>query len=937
MQEELRNAVIAYTSNVAYQAVKPAVIAERLGLVGDAATELRKTIKKMIRADELEYGPNHLVLPIDPDHPSREGIVLVSNPEDMDDGEDFDVDDSDVNENTEQTTDSGDLVSSNDGLSNSERKRAERREKKKEKKKALSKYITGTFRRVGSGDGFVRPEGTPAAEGKDLDIYVHAKNSGDAASGDMVRIVLGGRGGPKGKREGKLADIVERATNQFVGTYFESGGMGMVRVDGRVFGEPVYVGDPGAKGAKEDDKVVLEMVRFPSHVHDGEGVITKILGEHGQPGVDTMAIKYEFGLPGEFPEDVIEDSRKQADAFNEEELAEDRRDLREEVVITIDPATARDFDDAISLKKIKSAHSEEDHWELGVHIADVSHFVQPKTPLDREAYDRATSVYLPDEVIPMLPEVISNNLASLQPDKVRYAMTALIEFTPDGLPIGCEVFKSAIKSRRRFTYEEVDQYLNEKELVKHKEYKASETTVSETLAPEVDELLGNMFSLAMALRKRRFERGSLELHMPEVKVDLDDDGRVCGASVSKNTESHQVIEEFMLAANEAVARRLADAGLIFLRRLHGDPDPRKSKALTEFIRSLGLPADNLQDRFELQALLGRVKGDPRSHAVNFATLRSMQKAVYGPDDGGHYALASECYCHFTSPIRRYPDLTIHRLINALNAHQKGTGPKPVQEMGTYLQWGDHCSEREQRASVAERELTKVKLLNFLSDKIGMELEGVITGVENFGVFVMGRDLPAEGFIHITALGDDYYKHDRASHTINGFRSGNTFRLGDTVKVAVASVDIDARQLDFKFLGRGKSAKQGSGKKSSSKKRSGESKEGSQAKGSKPGKEDSGEKAKSPAKSRRSEQGKQVEAGKKKRPSRGKNTLRKKQAAESTEDSYQSKSGGKSADDKGSSSKGSGAKGKASKRKATGKKTTNAKTDKTGKQGRGKKK
>ena len=746
MHEELRSAVISYTSNPAYRACKPSVIAERLGLAGDAAAQLKKTVKKMVRAGELEFGPSHLVLPIDPDHPSRENLAP----------------------------------------------------KPKEKKKTDSKYLLGTFRRVSSGDGFLRPEGTPAAAGKDHDIYVNARNAGDAASGDTVRIVLSSRSGPKGKPEGKVTDVVERATNQFVGSYFESGGMGMVRVDGKLFGEPIYVGDPGAKGAREDDKVVIEMVRFPSHAHDGEGVITNILGGQGEPGVDTMAIKYEFNLPGEFPEEVLEDSRKQAEKFDAEKLEEDRRDLREEVIITIDPETARDFDDAISLRRI-----ENDHWELGVHIADVSHFVQPKSPLDQEAYDRATSVYLPDEVIPMLPEIISNNLASLQPDRVRYAMTAKIEFSPEGIPIGCEVFKSAIKSRRRFTYEEVDVYLNEKELVKSK--KKAKESVAETLTPEVDQLLTDMFTLAMILRERRFERGSLELHMPEVKVDLNKDGQVTGAHVEKNTESHQIIEEFMLAANEAVARRLADAELIFLRRLHGDPDARKSRALTDFVRSLGLPADNLQNRFELQDLLEKVKGDPRAHAVNFATLRSMQKAVYGPDDDGHYALASDCYCHFTSPIRRYPDLTVHRLINALNAHEAGSGPKPVQEMGTYLQWGDHCSEREQRAASAERELTKVKLLNFLSDKIGMEFEGVITGVENFGIFVMGRDLPAEGFIHITALGDDYYKHDRASHSINGHRSGNSFRLGDTLRVAVATVDVDARQLDLRFLGRSRSA------------------------------------------------------------------------------------------------------------------------------------
>ena len=297
--------------------------------------------------------------------------------------------------------------------------------------------------------------------------------------------------------------------------------------------------------------------------------------------------------------------------------------------------------------------------------------------------------------------------------------------------------------------------------------------------------------------------------MPEVKIDLDKEGRVDGAHVEQNTESHQIIEEFMLAANEAVARKLADAGLIFLRRSHGSPDPRKARALTEFVRSLGLPADNLQDRFELQALLDRVQGDPRQPAVNYAALRSMQKAVYRPEDEGHFALASDRYCHFTSPIRRYPDLTVHRLLDAMNRHAASDGPQPVQEVGALLQQGDHCSEREQRAASAERDLIKVKLLNYLSDKVGLEMEGVITGVEKFGVFILGKELPAEGFVHITALGDDYYHYERASHSITGRREGSSFRLGDTVRVAVAAVDVDGRKLDFRYLGRGKAT---SGKK-----------------------------------------------------------------------------------------------------------------------------
>jgi ribonuclease R len=444
-----------------------------------------------------------------------------------------------------------------------------------------------------------------------------------------------------------------------------------------------------------------------------------------------------------------------------------------------------------------------------VHIADVSHFVEQKTPLDREAHDRATSVYLPDRVIPMLPEIISNNLASLQPHKVRYSITALMEFTEEGVRVATDVFKSAVKSRRRFTYEEVDEFLVARKLspppveVPKPARKAAEASVFHNLTQEVDALLTRMHELAMILRARRFARGALELSMPEIKIDLDSDGRVSGAHLEKNTESHQIIEEFMLAANEAVAERLEDAGLAFLRRVHGSPDPRKLKALTEFVRDLGYDVDSLENRFALQRLLDQVKGDPREHAVNYAVLRSMQRAVYSPEEDGHYALSSDCYCHFTSPIRRYPDLTVHRLIDTL-----ARGKKPQQHMNELLILGDHCSEREQRAADAERELNKVKLLNYLADKIGLELDGVITGVESFGLFVTGIALPAEGFVHISGLTDDTYRYDRSRHIMEGFRSGNAFRLGDPVRVAVAAVDVDARELNFRLIGRKAGAKRG---------------------------------------------------------------------------------------------------------------------------------
>jgi len=303
-----------------------------------------------------------------------------------------------------------------------------------------------------------------------------------------------------------------------------------------------------------------------------------------------------------------------------------------------------------------------------------------------------------------------------------------------------------------------------------------------------------MYELAMTLRKRRLKAGSIELTLPEVKIDLDKGGKVTGAHLVVNTESHQVIEEFMLAANEAVARILSAKGVPFLRRVHDLPNPKKLKALTEFIHELGIEADSLESRFEIKRVIAEVAGQPESHAVNYAVLRSMQKAIYSPVEEGHYALNSKEYCHFTSPIRRYPDLTIHRALESVHR-----GKKPRENFDELMLLGEHCSEREQRAQVAERELTKVKLLSYLAERVGMQMEAVITGVEDFGLFAQGVDLPAEGLIHVSTLGDDHYRFEPRSHSLVGYREGNSFRLGDVIQVEVSHVDVDKRVLDYRVV------------------------------------------------------------------------------------------------------------------------------------------
>ncbi len=725
---DLEQSILAIVADPEYKPVKPRGIAKRLGLDEDQTRDLKRAVKRLVKRGQLRYGASHLVLAA----------------------------------GAGGAKDAAKSPSKGASPGSGDRNR-----------------ITGIFRRTDSGYGFVRPAGSAPGSDRRHDIYVAAKDAGDASSGDTVLVRLKAkRASTRPNPEGEIVEVIERQTHQFVGTYFESAGSAFVQVDGKPFNRPILVGDPGAKNAQADDKVVMEMIRFPSQYQDGEGVITEVLGPRGTPGVDTLSIIREFGLPEEFAADALEEARLEAEKFDES-IGPGRTDLTGEVIITIDPVDARDFDDAISLVRI-----ERGHWRLGVHIADVSHFVRPRTALDREAMQRGTSVYLPDRVLPMLPELISNGLASLQPDRVRYTKTVFIEFTPEGVPVGVDAATSAIRSRRRFAYEEIDEYL------------ADPAPWHEKLAPEVHALVGRMHELAMILRKRRLARGALELTMREVKIDLDRQGQVSGAHLVENTVSHQIIEEFMLAANEAVAELFTRHELHFLRRVHQAPDPRKLKALTEFVAGLGLQTDSLESRFELQRLLYLVVGQPAEHAVNYAMLRSLQRAIYSPEPEGHYALASEHYCHFTSPIRRYPDLTIHRLLDAVLTHKK-----PRNDFGELAVLGEHCSDRERRAEAAERELTKVKLLNYLSSRIGEELDAVVTGVEEFGLFVQGSELPAEGLVHVSSLQDDYYRYDRASHTLSGNRSGNSYRLGDPVRVSVARVDVDRRELDFRVVGR----------------------------------------------------------------------------------------------------------------------------------------
>ena len=767
----LTDLVFAFVVSPEYRPMKPRMILNHLKLSEEQYRELRRAIKTLVREGRVLFGPNHLVLPST--HLGK-------------------TDSAKKPRNETRPSRIPDAVSQGIESSDSDRVTSPG---------PRASDVIGIFRRaLSAGYGFVElPRGpvsiaNPTDEQKDQpvtktpDIFIPERRTLNAMDGDTVRVQIrkstppGRRAGGSalrnipGRLEGEIVEIVERKKRQFTGTFQTDGQKSFVWLDGAKLERPVSIGDVRGLPVENNDKVIVELVQFPDEFHPGEAVLLKVLGSLRNPAVDTMAVMVQFNLPEEFPEEVLENARLQADRFSEDVIPEGRRNLTSIPTITIDPFDARDFDDAISLSK-----NEKGNWELLVHIADVSFFVPQGTILDDEARERGNSVYLPDRVIPMLPETISNHLASLQPDRNRLAKTVVMEYSPEGTLLHAEVFNSVIKNAYRFNYEQIDQYL------------ADPTPWQERLTPEIFQLVRDMHSLAMLLRSLRRTNGSLELTLPEVKVDLDKLGKVKGAHVVHHTESHQIIEEFMLAANQAVAYWLDSLKLPMLRRAHAPPDRLKIRRLADFMRALGLPADDMQDRFEIQRVIDSVRGKTTEFAVNYAILKSMSKAVYQCEFERHYALNMSHYCHFTSPIRRYPDLVVHRIVENL------IEGKPAKENTEVLErLGQHCSSTEQNAESAERELVRVKLLHFLEKKIGELLTGIVWGVKPNGLIVRGIEIPVDGMVTIDRLPPDRYRYDRDTHTLQGYRDENQFRLGDELVVRIERVDLARRQLEFRL-------------------------------------------------------------------------------------------------------------------------------------------
>ena len=631
---------------------------------------------------------------------------------------------------------------------------------------AMAGRIIGTFRANPKGFGFVTPL-EPSSHG---DLFIPPNATAGAMTGDIVsaKVVRKGKRAGQMRYNGKVIEILQRSQNRFVGLLLKTKQGWLVQPDGTGFTEPISVDDVNAKNAHQKDKVVVEILTWPTEKYLARGVIIEVLGKAGRYQSEIKSIIRQYHLPGEFTDDCIEHARFAIAKFNPEKTTR-RDDTTQKVIITIDPPDAKDFDDAISLEKDDTGN-----WVLGIHIADVSYFISADSPLDDEAKERGNSVYLPGKTIPMLPEVLSNGICSLQPNQKRFVKSVYLTYDSQANILSRSFANSIICSTQRLTYQQADRILKGH---------------TKDTSPEVIELLKNMETLSRAINKRRTDNGMLHLDLPETELIMDKAGRVADARPADDSYPHTIIEMFMVEANEAVAALLDRRNVSFCRRIHPEPDSLSMKNLAKLVRTLGLSLPRTPDRWAIQNLLTAVKASDSSLAVNLVVLRSLEKAQYSPLNIGHFALASTNYCHFTSPIRRYADLLVHRLLDSYLMKKQLSSDIDLTEIGK------HITFTEQRAEDAERELKNVLILQMLSKRIGDELDCVVTGLASFGVFVQSKKFGIDALIQTDNLGPDDWKYNAKAQCIIGQRSGCTIHLGRAIKCHIISVNISARQLN----------------------------------------------------------------------------------------------------------------------------------------------
>jgi len=616
-------------------------------------------------------------------------------------------------------------------------------------------------------------------EGKG-DIFIPENAMKDAMNGDKVQVkVLRETFGTK-RAEGEIITVIERNNTSVIGVYEESKAFGFVVPEDAKIKHDIFIGKKNKNFAETGDVVVAEITKWPEKGRNPEGMITEILGKKGDKGVDILTVVKKYNLPEEFSPEVIQFTDQIPEDIKPEEIAR-RRDLRSEMVMTIDGTDAKDLDDAVSVVKLKNGD-----FKLSVHIADVTHYVKEGNPIDKEAFKRATSVYLLDLVIPMLPKKLSNNLCSLNPFEPKLTLSCEMIIDKQGKVKEHEIFESIIESKLRATYEDVTRVLGGEMNEELEKYRAFIPMIK-----DMEELQG-------ILEEKRNRRGSIEFDFPESKITLDKLGKPIKVALYPREISNKIIEEFMLQCNETVAEHMFWTHLPFIYRIHEEPDSDKLKAFTEFSFNLGYPVKlfaGVQPKV-LQEILEKVKGKNEEPVLSKLLLRSMMQARYSPENIGHFGLAATYYTHFTSPIRRYPDLEIHRIIKEfLNGGIDENRSNKLLPIVTEV--SKQASEMERVAVDAERELDALKKAEYMANHLGEEFEGIISSVTNFGLFV---ELPntIEGLVHITSLYDDYYVYDERYMKLAGEHSGRVFSLGEKINVVVSNVNLDSREIFFEI-------------------------------------------------------------------------------------------------------------------------------------------
>ncbi|MEC1418253.1 ribonuclease R [Bacillus haynesii] len=638
--------------------------------------------------------------------------------------------------------------------------------------------IKGKVSAHAKGFAFVLPEDSSLD-----DVFIPPSELNTAMNGDTVLVRLSAETGGT-KKEGAIIRIIERNIQKIVGTYTETKNFGFVIPDDKKITNDIFIPKHAKNGAVEGHKVVVRLTSYPEGRMSAEGEVIEILGHKNDPGIDILSIIHKHGLPGDFPAEAMEQAGNTPDTIDEKDL-EGRRDLRDQTIVTIDGADAKDLDDAVTVTKLKNGH-----YKLGVHIADVSHYVTEGSPIDQEAYERGTSVYLVDRVIPMIPHRLSNGICSLNPKVDRLTLSCEMLINPQGQVVEHEIFQSVIKTTERMTYSDVNKILVDDDEELKQKYEA--------LVP----MFKDMEDLAAILRGKRMERGAVDFDFKEAKVLVDEEGKAKDVVLRERSTAEKLIEEFMLVANETVAEHFHWMNVPFIYRIHEDPDQEKLQRFLEFVTTFGYVVKGTAGSIHpkaLQSVLEEVRDRPEEAVISTVMLRSMKQAKYDPQSLGHFGLSTEFYTHFTSPIRRYPDLIVHRLIRTYLIQGKTDEATREKWAEKLPEIAEHTSNMERNAVDAERETDDLKKTEFMLDKIGEEFDGVISSVTNFGMFV---ELPntIEGLVHVSFMTDDFYRYDEQHYAMIGERTGNVYRIGDEITVRVVDVNKDERNIDFEIVG-----------------------------------------------------------------------------------------------------------------------------------------